>query len=206
MKEDKSLEFTPRPPETMDDFRATATAFSQLTGVLGGFSMTILVLVLGLTEERKTARDWTVGLLLIAAVSYIVSSGFLANCMNVGVFSRWSNNPKEIFKVQRRGFNNGITLFHIGNIFLPTAVFVTVYQESLLIGLIASIVILLLAAYFVIGNLIIGPILVSRRSEDESIHDDTKVRVQKIPDVPSRVEPPAGDGLGWPSEDRAPRR
>jgi hypothetical protein len=40
------VERLPTYPETMEDFRATATAFSQLTGVLGGFSMTILVLIL----------------------------------------------------------------------------------------------------------------------------------------------------------------
>jgi hypothetical protein len=28
-------------PETIEDFRAAATAFSQLTGVLGGFSITM---------------------------------------------------------------------------------------------------------------------------------------------------------------------
>ena len=50
-----------------ENFRATATAFSQLTGVLGGFSITILVLVLNpsLLGAHKTARDWTIGLLLL---------------------------------------------------------------------------------------------------------------------------------------------
>lgn len=167
MKKDESLHFTPRPPETMDDFRATATAFSQLTGVLGGFSITILVLVLGFTQEQesKTARDWTVGLILIAAVSYIVASGYLANCMNVGVISKSNRNPDQIFEIQREGFSIGIKLFHVGNTLLPIAIFVTVYQESLLMGIIASIGMLLLAAYFIILNF--GPevMRIPRRSE-----------------------------------------
>jgi hypothetical protein len=63
----------------MDDFRATAAAFSQLTGVLGGFCITVLVLVLDSTSlsESKTAQDWVVGLLLFAALFYIYSSGIL---------------------------------------------------------------------------------------------------------------------------------
>jgi hypothetical protein len=145
---------TPRHPETMDDFRATATAFSQLTGVLGGFSMTILVLVLGLAGENKTARDWTVALLLVTATAYIFAAGLLANCMNVGVFAKLSNTNSRIaiFQIQRSAFSNGILLFHVGNFFLPIAIVITVYQESLLVGLIASIAIFLLAAIVVIGN------------------------------------------------------
>jgi hypothetical protein len=165
---------SPEHPETMEDFRATATAFSQLTGVLGGFSMTILVLILALLEENKTARDWTVALLLLAATAYIFSSGVLANSMNVGAFAKWNFHPKEIRSVQQRVFRFGIGLFHIGNTFLPVAIVITVYQESLWIGLVASIVIVLLAATVVAINfdavrLILWP------PKDEGIHDDTGV-------------------------------
>jgi len=182
---------TPRHPETMDDFRATATAFSQLTGVLGGFSMTILVLVLGLTEENKNARDWTVALLLIAATAYILGAGLLANCMNVGVLARLNNTSSRttIFQIQRNGFNSGIILFHIGNFFLPIAIIITVYQESLLVGLIASIVIFLLASIVVFGNLL-APRL-ARKAGAELPNDSP-------PNEPRQARPPAGDGLGWP--------
>jgi hypothetical protein len=189
---------SPQHPGTMEDFRATATAFSQLTGVLGGFSMTILVLILGLLEENKTARDWTVALLLLAATAYIFSSGILANSMNVGVAAKWTNHPKEIRSFQRRVFRSGIGLFHIGNTFLPVAIVITVYQESLWIGLVASIVIVLLAARVVAINFAAVRFIL-RPPEGEGIHDDTKMPIQHVPYAPRRAESPDGNGLGWPS-------
>jgi hypothetical protein len=179
---------TPRHPETMEDFRATATAFSQLTGVLGGFSMTILVLVLGLTTENKAARDWTVALLLVASTAYIFAAGLLANCMNVGVLARLSGRV-PVFQVQRSVFNNGIRLFHLGNIFLPVGIIVTVYQESLLVGLIASIAVFLLAFIVVIGNFL-APWLAGMTTV-ESPNDSNQNESEQ-------AQQSAGSGLGWP--------
>ncbi len=176
---------TSRAAEAMDDFRATATAFSQLTGVLGGFSMTILVLVLTLSNEGKGARDWTVALLLIGAMAYICAAGILANSMNAGRFARLSRNSRTVLQYQHDAFNIGIMLFHIGNIFLPIAIVVTVYQESLLVGLIASIAIFLLTMLIVVGNF-----LVPRFNRIESIETG---------DESKRAQTPTGNGLGWPS-------
>ena len=146
-------------PNYTENTRATATAFSQLTGVLGGFSITILVLVLGSSplSTHKTARDWTVGLLLLAAVAYISSSGLLANSMNADTFTliaaRRHKPPSYVSSTQQGAFGIGIALFHIGNIFLAAAVFIIVYQTSLWVGIIASIVIVLIVIIVVIINL-----------------------------------------------------
>ena len=151
--------------------------------------MTILVLVLGLMSENKTARDWTVALLLVAAAAYIVAAGILANCMNVGVLAKLSNGRVPVFQIQQSGFNTGIRLFHLGNIFLPIAIVVTVYQESLLVGLIASIVIFVLAVIVVVGNFL-APWLAGRANVELS--NDSN------PNESEQVQPPVGDGLGWP--------
>ena len=143
----------------IEDFRASATAFSQLTGVLGGFSMTILVLVLdsSLLESHKSARDWIAGLLLLAAAIYICASGLLANSMNVGAFRfvamRHGGSPKGIFRAQQRAFNVGIGLFHAGNVLLSSGMVVTVYQASLPVGSVASVAIFLTAALVVSVNI-----------------------------------------------------
>jgi hypothetical protein len=174
----------------MDDFRATATAFSQLTGVLGGFSMTILVLVLGLIGENKVSRDWTVALLLVAATAYIFAAGLLANCMNVGVLATLSKGRIPVFQIQLRTFSTGIRLFHLGNVFLPVAIVVTVYQESLLVGLIASIVIFLITFIVVAGNFLV-PWLAGKTS--------VKLKNGSKPDESEQVRPRVEGGLGWPS-------
>jgi hypothetical protein len=152
--DDGFAQTSPSYPGTIEDFRATATAFSQLAGVLGGFSMAILVLLLSLLRSNETARDWTVGLLLFAATAYIYSSGLLANSMNVVVLARWcSQDRREIFTLQRRVFNSGIRLFHVGNMLLPIAIVITVYQASLWVGVIASVAIFLLAMRVVTINI-----------------------------------------------------
>jgi hypothetical protein len=163
------------PLKNMENFRATATAFAQLTGVLGGFSITILVLVLSATslESHKTARDWTVGLLLFAAVTYISSSGLLANSMNRDAFlvlaKKWGKPQSDVFLIQQQAFNNGIMLFHAGNILLSAAIFIIVYQASLLVGIVVSIVIVFVVIIVVIIN-IVAPL--GRRN----VHGDTTTK------------------------------
>jgi hypothetical protein len=154
-----------RTPSTYtENSRATATAFSQLTSVLGGFSITILVLVLGSSPlgSHKTARDWTVGLLLLAAVTYIASSAFLANSMNADTFmtlnkirEKKGKPQRDVVSTQQGTFTLGIRLFHIGNFFLAAAIFITVYQTSLRLGIIASIAIIVIVVIVGIINALI---------------------------------------------------
>lgn len=192
--------------ETMEDFRAKATAFSQLTGVLGGFSLTILVLVLGL-DENKTARDWTVGLLLLAATAYIFASGYLANSMNVGALAKRQGDRRKIRAFQGTVFNIGIGMFHTGNVLLPIAILITVSEESLRVGLAASIVIVLLAAGIVAVNLIQARRIlqqavseyiddeVTSDGEPESANSPDKTEVSPSGrDVIDSLKSPAGDG------------
>jgi hypothetical protein len=151
--------------------------------------MTILVLVLGFISENKSSRDWTVALLLIAATAYIFAAGILANCMNVGVLARLSRGRVPVFLIQQRTFSTGIRLFHTGNVFLPIAIVITVYQESLLIGLIASVAIFLLTLIVVVGNFL-APWLVGRGGSES--RDDSE------PSERAQGQWSTGGGLGWP--------
>ena len=151
--------------------------------------MTILVLVLGLIGENKVSRDWTVALLLVAATAYIFAAGLPANCMNVGVLATLSKRRIPVFQIQLRVFSTGISLFHLGNVFLPIAIVVTVYQESLLIGLIASIVIFLMTLIIVVENFR-APWLAGKGSV--KFGNDSK------PDEPEQGRPQVEGGLGWP--------
>jgi hypothetical protein len=114
-----------------DDFRATAAAFSQVSGLLGGFCMTILVLVLpkDFLQDQPNAKNWIVGLILFAAFLYVASASFLANSMNSLV----------IKKVEQRvgTFSFAILLFHLANLLLGITLIILVYQFSSFIGLIA---------------------------------------------------------------------
>src|SRR5580700_8476583 len=107
-----------------------------------------------LVNENKTARDWTVGLLLIAATAYIYAAGLLANSMNVGALAKGRVDRRAIRSSQQDAFNAGIVIFHIGNTFLPIGIVITVYQESLWVGLAASIVIVLIAVRAVARNIL----------------------------------------------------
>lgn len=120
---------------TMDDFRATATAFSQVTGLLGGFSITILILVLprDFLSDQLNAKNWIVGLLLLAASFYVYSASIFANSMNAMALRK--------FGVRKMAFNHAVVTFHLSNILLGSAVFVLVYQFSFLVGFIAMIII-----------------------------------------------------------------
>ncbi len=128
----------PAEPFPAEDFRATATAFSQLAGVLGGFCFTILVLVLSPDFlEGSEAKDWILGLLLLAAIAYILSSSMLANSMNALVL--------KTLRSRRRVFLIGIFLSNLGHILLSVTITLLVYQFSSTVGVIAAVIILLIA-------------------------------------------------------------
>jgi hypothetical protein len=82
----------------------------------------------------------------------------------------------------------------VGNIFLPIAIVITVYQESLWVGLAASIVRVLLAALIVTINLL-GR-LIQPRPESECTHDDIKADDEPgnmTPQNQTKAVPPGQD-------------
>src|ERR1700754_38926 len=111
-----------------EDFRASAASFSQLTGVLGGFCITVLVLALDSDQlgSHRQARDWISGLIIFAALSYIFSSGVLANSLNSAVIRDRMGpealDEREVFSTQRSFFRFGIALFILGNLPLGATV------------------------------------------------------------------------------------
>lgn len=182
-------------PGTMEDFRATATAFSQLTGVLGGFSITILVLILSFSSDHKAARDWSVALLLLAGTSYIYGSGTFANSMNVRALAWPSMNPGEIHSIQQNVFRTGLWGFHIGNVFLPAAIVIIIYQESLWIGVAASIIMSLVAARVVSINFF-SWMRIWRSAEGEKVDGNQDAQGQPVSSALEPPESPSGNGLG----------
>jgi hypothetical protein len=139
----------------VDDLRGAASAFSQLTGVLGGFSITVLVLVLdsNTLANHSLAQDIVVALLLLGAMCFIFSSGVLANSINGARLRRKAAaggiqvSSGEIHRRQLRIFSFGIRGFHVGNILLAIALLLTVYQYSLTVGLISTCIILLIVIF-----------------------------------------------------------
>lgn len=77
--------------------------------------------------------------------------------MNADTFKliakRRNKPPSFVSSTQQVAFSTGIVLFHIGNIFLAAAVFIIVYQTSLWVGIIASVVIVLIVIIVVIVNI-----------------------------------------------------
>ncbi len=125
-------------PAFADDFRSTAWAFSQLSGVLGGFCFTILVLVLSPDFLSGSAhlKDWVLGLLLISAFMYVISASFLANATNSQLMKR--------FETRRRVFDAGVLLQNSAHVILSATLTIVVYQYSSTVGIIAAALILLL--------------------------------------------------------------
>ena len=129
-----------------EDFRASAASFSQLSGVLRGFCITVLVLALDSNQlgSHRQARDWISGLIIFAALSYIFSSGVLANSLNSAVIRDRMGpealDEREVFSTQRSFFRFGIALFILGNLPLGATVVLIAYQFSLKVGLAASVV------------------------------------------------------------------
>jgi len=130
-----------------DDFQATSTAFSQAAGVLGGFSMTIFVLVLppDFLKDHSNPKDWIVGLILLAAFLYVAACLLIANSMN----SRVLKARVSQFRVS----SLGIKLLHLVNISLAAALTTLVWQFSLIVGQISVGVIAILAVIVGLSNL-----------------------------------------------------
>ncbi|NEQ37894.1 MAG: hypothetical protein F6K40_17160 [Okeania sp. SIO3I5] len=124
----------------------SASAFSSVSGVLGGFSITILVLCL--TPKIITInsqKDWIVSLILISATFYIYSSGIFAN----------STSFKEKDK-NRNVFNFGLVIFHSSNYILSSGILLLTFQFELFILRLVAIFITILS--FLVMTINIGAV------------------------------------------------
>lgn len=144
----------------LDDFRAMATAFSVLNGVLGGFCITILVVSIDSDslKENPSAQDWVIGLVLLAAMAFIYASGILANSMNYSAARRHlggGGQPRsKVLDVQRGFYNHGILAFQLGNFLLATVMVLIVYLHSWIVGVIAVTAIAILVLFVVFRNVL----------------------------------------------------
>lgn len=125
------------------NFCATATAFSAAAGVLGGFSITVLVLVLpaDFLKDSPHIKDCCVGLILMAAFLYVTACLLLANSMNSMMLTD--------ARVRLQAFTNGIRLLHVANIGLASSLTILTLEFSSFFGRI------------VIGFVVAGAVLVA---------------------------------------------
>lgn len=136
-----------RKPE--EDISAAAAAFSSVSGVLGGFSVTIVVLALSPSVIlSNSGKDWLVGIVLFSAGLYIYSSGIFANAIYFGD----KQTKRAAFELARKAF-------HLANIFLSLGLLLLTFQFPLLVARIAAIIITFLAFWAATINF---PIRLSR--------------------------------------------
>ena len=110
------------------DTSSAAAAFSSVAGVLGGFSITIVVLALSPgTIVSNSGKDWVVGLVLLSAGLYIYSAGIFANSISFAAK-----------KTKYRVFNVALVLFHLSNLLLSIGVLLLAFQFPLHITRIAA--------------------------------------------------------------------
>ncbi|ACC84430.1 hypothetical protein GNF10_00575 [Nostoc sp. UCD121] len=105
-----------------NDTSPTAGAFSSVSGVLGGFSITLVVLALTPgTIASNSGKDWIVALVLLSAGLYIYSSGIFANSISY-----------KDEKVKQKVFKSALVLFHLSNLLLSVGLLLLTFQFPLL--------------------------------------------------------------------------
>ena len=125
------------------DTSSAAAAFSSVAGVLGGFSITIVVLALTPgTITSNSSKDWVVGLVLLSAGLYIYSAGIFANSISFAAK-----------KTKYRVFNVALVLFHLSNLPLSIGVLLLAFQFPLHITRIAATIIAFFALLVVLSNI-----------------------------------------------------
>ncbi len=130
-----------------EDASPAAAAFSSVSGVLGGFSMTLVVLALSpQVISSDTSKDWIVAIILLSAGLYIYASGIFANAI--------SFKDKS---VKYHVFNSALTSFHIANLLSSLGLLLLTFQFHLLVAKIAAASIALLAFRVAIINIFATP-------------------------------------------------
>jgi hypothetical protein len=126
-----------------EDASPAAAAFSSVSGVLGGFSMTLVVLALSpQVISSDIGKDWIVAIILLSAGLYIYASGIFANAIS--------------FKdkvVKYHVFNSALASFHIANLLSSLGLLLLTFQFHLLIAKIAAASIALFAFRVAIINM-----------------------------------------------------
>ena len=123
--------------------------FARLSGTLGGFSLTVLTLIISLKliENRESL---IVSLLLIALFLYIVGAGVFSNATKT--------TPASSF-----AYNLGVSFFHLANIAILSALYFIILHTKLT----APTIILrgMILIYIVIFIINIVPLFRSKRAK-----------------------------------------
>jgi len=112
----------------MQDYSRAANAFSQLAGILAGFSVAISVVFI--TEIVSTShppdRDVPIALTLAASIAYVVSAGIFAGS------TRWQGVGIEL------PYRVGLVVFLFANVLAASTILVICIQFGLIISSIVS--------------------------------------------------------------------
>lgn len=126
------------------DASPAAAAFSSVAGVLGGFSITIVILALTPGSiASNSGKDWIVASVLLSAGLYIYSSGMFANSISF-----------EDKKVKYRVFNSALAFFHLSNLLLSIGILLLTFQFPLFLARIVAVAIVFCA--FIVATINVG--------------------------------------------------
>jgi hypothetical protein len=129
--------------ERTDDMRPAAGAFTQVAGALGGFAITIMVLLLSNRDAAKDLlSDVTVAVLLLAGFGYIFSSSVFANSTTY----RSNTTVNGVFNV-------GVSYFHVANMLLAFGLLLLLIRSTGLVSTIIGAVIFLRTTQVAVANL-----------------------------------------------------
>jgi hypothetical protein len=131
-----------RIPGLVEDISSTSSAFSQVAGILGGFSVTLVVLALSPgVISSNFGKDWVIGLILFSASLYILSSSYFANAISY---------EDKIIKTKIYVFT--LRFFHLSNFLLSIGLLIFIFQFSLVISKIVAVLITVCASYIAFTN------------------------------------------------------
>jgi len=132
----------------MQSMQSSASAFAGVSGVLGGFSIALVTLLLAHNEYGKRITrmvDWIVAIGIVAAGLYIITAGLLANCIAI---------LGSDFEGGIIVYNRSICLFHFTNILLLAAFALLARVYSLRVGFVAAIVATVLVSLIALINIV----------------------------------------------------
>lgn len=125
------------------DLTAAAGAFTQVTGVLGGFAITMIVLLLSNNSAQSDVLyDGIIALLLAAAFIYIMASGVFANATSY-------DDPAVVDAV----YNAAVRYFHIANLVPVISLFLLVARTAGILSILVGLLILLRTIQVAVVNL-----------------------------------------------------
>ncbi|MBE8990380.1 hypothetical protein [Nostoc sp. LEGE 12450] len=131
------------------DIKQAASNFCNVCGVIAGFGITLIVVLLTneLSPKLSQVQDSVVALLFISSGLYINGAGILGNASRLPM------------RKSLKAYNIGIVLFHLGNLLLISSFLIIFVVMKLPITSFIAVLLIIIAFFTLILNLkeIINP-------------------------------------------------